>query len=360
MVYIFFILIVILWGGLKPPTSTKYSQLLIHSFPIILLFVLIIGSQYRVGSDYLTYLDMFSGRVGLGYFDDKNELLFSNFIRVCRFIGITGQGIFFLLSFFWIIILLYAFGNFTKYRYVYIFVFLFVVFSTAFNNQMNAVRQYTAVYVSLLLFISYIDKKYVVSVFLFAISLFIHTSTIFLLPIFLLLWKYPVIENRKYQYLIVLSGLVFSLIYKDEWLFRFIDSAGVYTDFNRDNEFVKGVSGINKWTKYIYLPIFIISIYNCKLFKLSKRNKAFYTLGIYAYAIQMACISSSVTVRFGMFFQIFQIIPIAYYLIYLRSSKKIINILIYAFVMLLMFFVYAVKVTFFAIGEYSYDSVFFH
>lgn len=359
MVYLFFILIVLFWGCIKPPTSTNFSQLLIHSFPVILFFVLIIGSQYRVGSDYTTYLDMFSGRIGLDYFDDKNEIVFSNFIRVCRSIGIEGQGVFFVLALFWIVLLLYAFSSFANSRYLYVFLFLFVVLSTAFNNQMNAVRQYTAVYISLLLFVNYIDGKYVIAAILFVMSLLIHTSTMLLLPIFLIIWRCPVVESRIFQSVIVVSGIVFSLIYKDEWLFRFVSIFDLYGNFNSNNEFVTSLSEINKWTKFVNLPILAASIYNYDLFGLSEREKKFYTLGIFSYAIQMACLSSSVTARFGMFFQIFQIIPIAYYLIYLLHRKKNIYKLVYMIVMLFLFFIYAVKVTVFAVGEYSYNSIFF-
>ena len=67
------------------------------------------------------------------------------FVYLCNYLGFMGR-ICFYNCVFWILSLLQISRTITTSKYVFIFVFVFVTVSTVFNNQMNGVRQYVAVY----------------------------------------------------------------------------------------------------------------------------------------------------------------------------------------------------------------------
>ena len=91
--------------------------------PIVLVWVLFIGGQYAVGTDYFSYLYIFNGG-NLYYLLGKGDFGFVQIVQFFNSYGIHGQSIFFLFSFVWIIILCYAGRTFTENRYLYLFIFI--------------------------------------------------------------------------------------------------------------------------------------------------------------------------------------------------------------------------------------------
>ena len=60
----------------------------------IILWTIVQGGQYNVGTDYFTYLYYFDNPYSLSYFSDKGEWGFYFLIKFCHNIGVTGQGVF--------------------------------------------------------------------------------------------------------------------------------------------------------------------------------------------------------------------------------------------------------------------------
>ena len=144
-----------------------YKTVIVFSLPVIFAWVLIIGSQYYVGTDYPTYLSLFKNIDSAK--NEDTEFGFVYFVYLCNYLGFYGQDLFFIIAFFWILSLLQISRTITTSKYVFIFVFVFVTVSTVFNNQMNGVRQYVAVYFFTSSVLYMLNKKYV----LFLIAFFL-------------------------------------------------------------------------------------------------------------------------------------------------------------------------------------------
>ena len=116
----------------------------------------------------------------------------------------------------------------------------------------------------------------------------------------------------------------------------------------------------NKLTKLMYTPVVLCSIYKFKKYDLNFDEKSIFVIGVYSYAIFMACLSNTLTNRFGMYFTILSCIPFVYFLIYLYKKKTLASYLLYLLLCFFILLVYALKVTRFSTGEYAFDSIFFH
>ena len=71
---------------------------------MIIAWVLIIGSQYYVGTDYPTYLSLFKNIDSAK--NEDTEFGFVYFVYLCNYLGFYGQDLFFIIAFFWILSLL--------------------------------------------------------------------------------------------------------------------------------------------------------------------------------------------------------------------------------------------------------------
>lgn len=67
-------------------------------FPILILWTLICGSQYYVGSDYPAYISLFLGN-GLDYYSVGGEIGFVYFIKFFNWIGLKGQDLYYIIYF---------------------------------------------------------------------------------------------------------------------------------------------------------------------------------------------------------------------------------------------------------------------
>ena len=285
-----------------------YKTVIVFSLPVIFAWVLIIGSQYYVGTDYPTYLSLFKNIDSA-----KNED--------------------------------------TEFGFVY-FVYLC-------NYLMNGVRQYVAVYFFTSSVLYMLNKKYVLFLIAFFLSFSWHMSAVILVPILLLFYFFKLQNSRFLLSSIVLFSIAFNFFFKEEWLYSFIAITNLYDSY-LDSDYVQEVSLFNKLTKLMYTPVVLCSIYKFKKYDLNFDEKSIFVIGVYSYAIFMACLSNTLTNRFGMYFTILSCIPFVYFLIYLYKKKTLASYLLYLLLCFFILLVYALKVTRFSTGEYAFDSIFFH
>lgn len=320
------------------------------------MWCLLIGGQYDVGTDYFAYLDYFSNG-DLTYFEKKGDILFVNFIEFCNNIGIKGQNLFFLISFIWIIILIYITQKLVGSKFIYIYLFVFIVYSGAFHNQMNGIRQYCAIYIFTIAECLLLKKRYKTSCLLFIAMCFIHNSSIVTIPFAIitstnLLKK---INKRIYLTSLVILAFFFSLIPLDFLIKPIISNFGQYAYYYTSG-LVSSLSLTMKITKYIYIPLVIYSIYLYPKMYLNEYMKKIYIIGICAYTLKLAFISMSFISRIALYFDILACIPIVFLLIHLRKSKHTHKK--YLLLILYLLLPYILKVTILAKGEYEYHSIF--
>ena len=162
MVYLFFLFYSQVYFYFLGKYSTKLYKYYLLLTPIILLWVIIIGGQYNVGTDYFSYMKLFVGRESLSRYIDNGELLFVFLIRFCHNIGIYGQGILLVIVFIEVILYFYISQLIVSNKNIWVLFVVYICFSTIFNNQMNGIRQYFAMYFFTLSVLKMLNRNYVV------------------------------------------------------------------------------------------------------------------------------------------------------------------------------------------------------
>lgn len=360
MVYLLFLLIsTVSLATLKKYRDTSFNVgILFYLFPIIALWCLLIGGQYEVGTDYPTYLHFFEG-YDLEIYENTGEWLFVGMIRCCNWLGITGQGIYFLIAFASIVMLIYAANSFVPTKYIHVFFFVFIVYSGVFNNQMNTVRQYIVVYIFTVGIVKLLNKQYWSSIILFVMMPLFHKVSVLLFPFILfLIWSRKRIESkysaRCFLTMCVLFAVCFSFIAKVEWLFPLFQGTPLEFYSSQYMQEPEEMGMMYKLTKFVYVPFVLYSIYLFPTMALTPLQRKYFVIGVYGYSIKVAFLTFDVLNRMGTYFEILMCIPIVYLLITILHRKKKAYILVCFFFLL----IYALKVTLFAVREYSYDSYF--
>ena len=298
---------------------------------------------------------MFEGS-DLLYILNRGDVGFATLVRLCNTVGFYGQSIFFVLAFFWIIILLYFGQNSVDKNQLFLFVFIFIVFSSTFNNQMNAIRQYCAVYLYTL-GICFIFKKYWIRAGIcFFVMVTMHSSSVavlLLLPLLFVLGNK--IRARKWLVLIVILSIILSVAFPEDLFLKIIGYFPQYVGYiEGDNMTIGGTELFTKITKYINLPIVFYAILLFPRLKLSEDQKRLFVIGICSYAFKLSLLDVSIMQRMGAYFEILMCLPITYLMIFhLYKRRRLFPIL---FLYLLL--PYVAKVTFLATREYTYSSVF--
>lgn len=364
MVYLFYLFFSFFYLRAIRFYKVGWARLLLVSLPVVLLWILIIGGQYNVGTDYSSYIMHFNTK-SEDLFYEKKEYLFGYLIYISHELGIYGQGIVLLISAIWIILLLIISKYFlnSNLRYLYIFLFVFIVFPATFNNQMNGIRQYVAVYFFTLAVCLAMTRKLVASVPYFVSSALFHHSSlvgiVFFGAIYIVLLLKKEIQ-RRYLFIFVVVGIFLGMILiKSSSVisvlsnFQDVEELDYYVSYfsrhERDGDILKLIS------KYIYIPVILLSIYFVPKMNLNNLEKGFFNLGIISFVIRISIVAVPYVGRISAFFEILSCVPVVYMLIYFLQTR---NKKLYILVLLYMLLPFAFKVTLFSVGEYDYHSYF--
>ncbi|MCI3936494.1 EpsG family protein [Chryseobacterium aahli] len=298
-------------------------------FPLI-VFAVVMGMRYDVGTDYFSYLYNYLDKTYSG----KGEILFNLFSDVGWYLNLHYTVFFAAIAFTQI---LFFFLAFKDERYLFPFLIFFLFTNGNFLFLMNVLRQALAMCIWLYA-IRFIDikKKYVY--FLICVALFmIHRSSIILF-IF-----YPILTNNKdyfesvkLQLILFFSAFIFKLLFSSiiiqlDPIINFYTSLlgdGLYDSYSVSS-LVSGIvesegSGIAKYFKILLNLIIILYSTNLKKYYNSNRFIIiyfFFFLGVITtYIFPDGAISLSRPFRY---FYIFQPIMYSYFLYYLYKKKII-------------------------------------
>lgn len=331
----------------------SFANYIYASVLCIILWTIVQGGQYNVGTDYFTYLYYFDNPYSLSYFSDKGEWGFYFLIKFCHNIGVTGQGVFVVITLLESVLFFIICIKFDK-NNPEIFILLYIVLSSLFHNQMNAVRQSIAVYFVTLSILYLIDKRWKEFVLLIVIAFTFHNSVllfILLLPSFFLIWKQY--KSSTYLLLLILSSVFIFLPVEN--LVRELTLLLPNYSHYAESEYLAEVPFLGKITKVFLLPIYLYSLVVLKSNFLSTREYRLFVVGIIAYSLKNICLVSSVTNRIGFYFMLLSIFPIYYLLRYLQKTRQTKKVYLVYCILILS---YCVKVLLFPKGEYSYNSIY--
>ena len=327
-------------------------SLFILLFPIFSVWLFICGGQCGVGTDYGSYLYIFEGN--LDDFFEKHEYLFAGIVSFFNACGIYGQGLFYIfyaINFFFLFLVLKRF----RIEQVYLFILLYITVTGLFNNQLNGLRQSTAIYVGTYAAFLIFENKSLKAAIFIVLATLIHQSAIILL--FLYVFKY-ILRHSSFAFLFVLlfiaiclsltlqiTTITFLLPYLPEEYAWYILDGGV-----EERTF------ISKITKYIYIPLYLFSWRYFYKHRLSVGDNILFKIGWIAFCLRLSVINLTIISRIADYFLLLSILPLLLYLYCLYKTR---NLFLFISIIFFLSIFYCLKVTVFARGEYLYNSIYF-
>ncbi len=357
MIYILFLVISSIYlSTLSNYKQSGYWKLIGYSCPVLLFWILIVGCQYGIGTDYFSYIDIFEGK-NFDYISGiRGEYVFSAIVQFLMFTGMPPQWGFIIIAIIEVLLLFYIMHESVDNKFIYLFFFTFICLGGTFHNQMNGLRQYLAIYIVSTIVCLLCNRRFFIALLLSVLTCFVHKSSAIILPIIFLIYQFRFKDSFKWLIIILSIGIILSFVFSNQILSLIIPYFDMYSHyFTSDGVEEYGI--IQKFTKYIYIPIFVLAIYRYPYFNLCPKRKWLFVFGIYGFAMKLSVMSLTTVSRMGLYLEIISCIPIVYLLIYVYQkhwTKK------YIFLLLYLLAPYAVKVLVMKTGEYSFDSIFFH
>lgn len=329
-------------------------------FPISIVYFQVPAFQYNVGTDYMSYVDMYKYGYNIEYYFNKKEWVFYLVLKIATEFQLGEQAIFILVSvfysFFWIF-LIFLLKN-ENYK-VWLFVLLYFTVTGIYQNQLNGLRQYMAIAILPCIFVLFYKKRYLATISLTLLATLCHASFLILYPFFFVFVFKP--SPRLIIYFFTIS-FVFSAVIIPKLLPVVVNAIfGGYSGYF-ESELSVSANAVSLITKAFYFPLFVLAIFQYKKdVKENVYNKEKYEMLMYFFMIlSLTYWLFIVNMYFGFFgrvaqyFMIFYIFPI-YYLLerYLEQRKIYMTLLLFVYVIT----PYLLKVTLFAKSEYDYQSI---
>lgn len=329
---------------------------IIKILPVILLWIFIVGGQYEIGADYDNYLGFFNHP----HYETRFEPLFTWVSRTGYNIGIVGQGQFYVFALINAVLIFIA-SHKLGIKNWGLFYFLLITVSTFFNNQMNGIRQCTAVAFAYLAFVELYTNK-IKGVSLIAIAGGFHLSAIFCV-VFTFIKKITAILT-KYPKILLIACCFISLIPADEYINQTLlgylpEEVLEETHYERmygdEDNTSSSMDIVYKLSKLLLLPLYLYSLRLLKTNILSDKETLFFRFGILSYSLRCALLINHLIGRFSYYFWIPSIIPLYYLCVNLYNRKRHTEL---AFVLIYASIIYFIKV-FMGTAEYKSSFIYF-
>lgn len=323
--------------------------------PIWFIWLILCGGQYNVGTDYFSYLEIFKN-VEADYYYAKNEWIFAFLISIGSAIHIPPQGMFFVFYFINFLFFFLCAYKLDK-RLLFYWIFLYITLSTAFNNQLNGLRQYTAIYIITYAYISFYGHRSYLKLFswIFLASGIHFSSLLSIILVFLLRFQNL---SSKNLYILLVSSLFLSVFASFSWLDNVLQiwlpphyASYLTSEFNSSNDIMKIFS------KLIFLPFYFLAVRFLSNHQISTKDQYLFLLGLFAYVIRMSFLSNVIFTRIGEAYILLSVLPLwvyVKYLLILKHRKE------FWFITLSLLGFYLLKTVVIPRAEYSYQSIYFN
>lgn len=170
------------------------------------IMVCVAGFRHHVGIDYDSYVSWYINKTR----DNDFELGFLAMMNVFRELNLSYHSFFF---FFSLSTLFFVFLGIKKYTNNVNLAFLFFfLIPELYLGSFNLIRQSFSVCISFYAFYFLINKKYLVFALMMFLGISIHNSTIVILLVFLLAYKYADQINSRHIALMLIVSLVLSYL----------------------------------------------------------------------------------------------------------------------------------------------------
>lgn len=298
---------------------------IVKVLPVILLWSVIAGGQDNIGVDYPMYLSYFNNPSDAA--EDRFEWLFAVISGMSARIGLNGQWLFFIFAFI-NIVLLFIGGRMARIKHWAIYYFLIITVAVIFNNQMNALRQTTAVCFCFMAFIAFFENK-MLGIALLAAAMGFHLSAIIC---FAFLWIRPILKFTS-RFPLALLAIAFISGFIDtatqefnnsllELIPDFMADDVRYVEAYTDSEYSHSTDMIYRLSKIIQIPLYWKSLMLLKKNVLTRQETNLFNLGFLSFALRNLLLINTLVGRLSYYFWIPSLFPLYYLMRYYWIRKQ--------------------------------------
>lgn len=350
MAYLAHIIIFSIYGYFFNRQKDTWTAHLVWLPMFIILYGALPSLQYNVGTDYFNYVSIYDGNVNHKIFYHKGEFIFYYIYDFIIAQHLGTQSIFILVGLMQSFIFYLILFRLKKQTFSILLVsFLFLVMTGIYQNQMNGLRNYTAVLLFILAFIFRAQNKMFGAISCSIFGIFTHSTFIPMLAVIALPRKFWVYLGEKVLIVYILSFLfwvsplpILLLEYSIKYLMPH------YSHYLVNITQSSGL--LNLLTKAYWIPLHLVFLSYCKTFRFSSFDLII--LGVWATTapLFLSLLDSGLFFRLYHYFVFFNFFP-AYYLITLSNTYITGLVILYALLPICL------KVLVFPQGEYSYMAI---
>lgn len=297
-------------------SANKINNRLIVFF-VCVSWWLLLSLQYNVGTDYFSYISIFSDEKVASLYYDKKEVLFAFIATLISKNNYNPQVGFFIV---YAILFLGLFLFITKSdldNFVGFYVLLCC--SSFLYNATNGIRQYTAIPYICLATIFFCDKEYKKTILCLVIPSLFHNSTLLCIPMILVFcFLVKIIRNRKFYVAILFLSLLFAFKSPIHFIEPIIMSTR-YSHYLKSDSIIENLGIVNLLTKFIFFPIYFAVLF----IKIDSKYERYIHLGIFAYSLKLFLVQMSIFRRIGDSFEFLSLLPLVYYYKYNHLNKNL-------------------------------------
>lgn len=332
----------------------KYKASLLAMLPAFLVYFLVAGLQFNVGTDYFSYIDIYENEARHWFYFNRGEYLFFALNQGLNWLKLPSQSIFLAVSFVQAFLVFIYFKSIKKKGFILTLFFIaFICVTNIYNNQLNALRQYVVIAALPLLTILLYEKRFVRFFILLGLASFFHNTAWFLLVLLPIYFLYKKLD-KSLLFLFLLSIVGYLLLGKfiNELVVIFLPSYEHYLQGQYAEQHTLGLF----ITKLYYLPLifYFYLIYK----KSSSEFGSYFHFMIFAFTLTfwffLLALNLGIATRFYYYVLFFMVFPMYYLLHYNYLKGRVVS-----FVLVLGYIVlpYIAKVTFLAKNEFLYNSI---
>lgn len=326
--------------------------------PSLFILILFPSIQFDVGPDYFSYLNMYSVNSDeVERFYSRGEYLFYFIFRSIISFKLGEQAIFVVSTTFNMMLLIATFTVLRKYGYkAWILFIIFFVVTNNYHNQMNGIRQYMALFIFPIIFISLIEKKYIIFIILVLSASFLHKTalvSIILIPLIFLL------QLSKNMRLIIFLSLPIVFIFSKFAILYFIENYLIIYSHYIDSSYAEGLGITSILTKLYTLPLFIYFWYLYLQDNEESKLKGMefgIVIWLATYWLFLLYLDFGFVYRISSYFNFFYIFPLYFVWEKLLAKGKLAQLVIFIVYLITP---YLFKVILLAKGVFTYQSIFF-
>lgn len=308
VVYCFFVIISLLLSAAMAGVrdETVGTDVLVYGKDTFL-----VSAKYHTLSDFLARIDLESGYCAINYFVSR---LTNN-----------PQWFYFIIA---LIMNIFVFWGLYRYkknnRNFSLALAMFVYYTVFFNQNLNILRQSTAIAIIIFATSYLLEKKYIQYILICLFAMLFHTSAIIcvmFLPIYILVNKYPTLKSCI---LIMLASIVVVVFYNE--ISTHLIDAGIFPE-KYENYFGEKESFAFKWDSLIVRsPVILIGIVNYKkLYSINKNNLFFLLMMIMEIIFMQLEVFFVFAARINIYVMIFRVYLLVNIAQLSQSNMKSIN-----------------------------------